>query len=230
MSQVRVDNGQAWEMAMLSAFRKRGAVLRCNDRKREIEQSYEKSHESIKSKLDAAALAQSLKQAESDAVLFLGMQAELEALLAALDQIKHYPGVFALSSFVPKPLFDAPQAFNERIYLAYPTLSRDVTKAGQAEYLRLADLHALPPGHLQGQIAALAAAKLLEEGLRGAGRTLNRERLVETIEKLYRYDTGLTPPLTYGPNRRIGAMGAHIMKVDIANKTSKPVGEWHEVR
>ena len=180
-------------------------------------------------KLDAAALAQSLKQAESDAVLFLGMQAELEALLAALDQIKHYPGVFALSSFVPKPLFDAPQAFNERIYLAYPTLSRDVTKAGQAEYLRLADLHALPPGHLQGQIAALAAAKLLEEGLRGAGRTLNRERLVETIEKLYRYDTGLTPPLTYGPNRRIGAMGAHIMKVDIANKTSKPVGEWHEV-
>jgi ABC-type branched-subunit amino acid transport system substrate-binding protein len=181
-------------------------------------------------KLDTTELAKSLQQAESDAVLFLGGQAELESLLNALAYIKHHPGIFALSAFVPRQLFDAPEAFNERIYLAYPTLSSDVSKAGIAEYQRLADLHALPPGHLQGQIAALAAAKLFEEGLRGAGRTLNRERLVVAIEALYRYDTGLTPPLTYGPNRRIGAMGAHIMKVDIANKTSKPVGEWHEVR
>ena len=181
-------------------------------------------------KLDAAVLAKSLQQAESDVVLFLGVQAELEALLNALDQIKHYPGVFALSAFIPKQLFDVPQAFNERIYLAYPTLSSDMSDAGRTEYLRLAELHALPPGHLQGQVAALSAAKLLEEGLRGAGRTLSRERLVEAIEALYRYDTGLTPPLTYGPNRRIGAMGAHLMKVDLVNKTNNPVGEWHEVR
>ena len=59
---------------------------------------------------------------------------------------------------------------------------------------------------------------------------MSRQKLVEAIEALYRYDTGLTPPLTYGPNRRIGAKGAHVMVVDIANKTNKPVGEWHEVR
>ena len=181
-------------------------------------------------KLDAAELAKSLQQAESDAVLFLGIQDELEALLAALANIQHYPGIFALSSFVPRPLFEAPETFSERIYLAYPTLSSDISTAGRTEYMRLAEQHALPPGHLQGQVAALAAVKLLEEGLRGAGRTLNREHLIEAIEALYRYDTGLTPPLTYGPNRRIGAMGAHLMKVDIANKTNTPVGEWHEVR
>jgi ABC-type branched-subunit amino acid transport system substrate-binding protein len=181
-------------------------------------------------KLDAATLAKSLQQAESDAVLFLGGQAELEALLNALADIKHYPGIFALSSFVPRPLVEVPEMFRQRIYLAYPTLSSDVSAAGIAEYQRLADLHALPPGHLQGQIAALAAAKLFEEGLRGAGRTLNRERLVEAIEALYRYDTGLTPPLTYGPNRRIGAKGAHVMRVDVANQTKAPVGTWQEVR
>ena len=54
--------------------------------------------------------------------------------------------------------------------------------------------------------------------------------LVEAIEALYRYDTGLTPPLTYGPNRRIGAMGAHVMRVDVANQTKAPVGTWQEVR
>ena len=79
-------------------------------------------------------------------------------------------------------------------------------------------------------MAALAAVKLLVEGLRGAGHTLDRERLVEAIEALYRYETGLTPPLTYGPNRRIGALGAHVMVVDIANKTTRPVGEWRELR
>jgi ABC-type branched-subunit amino acid transport system substrate-binding protein len=181
-------------------------------------------------KLDAAALANSSQQAESDAVVFLGGQGELESLLAELDKVKHYPGIFALSAFVSRPLFEAPQAFSERIYLSYPTLSSDVSAEGGAEYQKLARKHALPPGHLQGQVAALAAAKLLEEGLRGAGRTLNRERLVEAIEALYRYDTGFAPPLTYGPNRRIGAMGAHLMKVDIANKKTVPVGEWVEVR
>ena len=102
--------------------------------------------------------------------------------------------------------------------------------AGRAEYMRLADLHALPPDHLQGQVAALAAAKLLVEGLRVAGHTLNRPGLVEAIEAQYRYDTGLTPPLTYGPNRRIGARGAHVMTVDLVKKTNTPVGGCHEVR
>jgi ABC-type branched-subunit amino acid transport system substrate-binding protein len=178
-------------------------------------------------KLDATALATDLQR--SDAVLFLGEQDELVAMLDALANNKHYPGIFALSAFAPQ-LYEAPEAFNQRIYLAYPTLSRDVSAAGRAEYQRLAQLHALPPGHLQGQVAALAAAKLLEEGLKGAGHALNRERLVEAIEALYRYDTGLTPPLTYGPNRRIGAIGAHVMVVDIANRTTRPVGEWRELR
>jgi len=92
------------------------------------------------------------------------------------------------------------------------------------------DLHGLPRDHLQGQVAALAAAKLLVEGLRGAGRTLSRQKLEAAIEALYRYDTGLTPPLTYGPNRRIGARGAHIMVVDLAKKANTAVGKWHEVR
>jgi len=68
------------------------------------------------------------------------------------------------------------------------------------------------------------------EGLRRAGRDLNRQRLVEGLEGLYAYDTGLTPPLTYGPNRRIGARGAHVVAVDLMKKAYEPVGGWHELR
>lgn len=183
-----------------------------------------------KSKLDATELTERIKLTASDAIVFLGDQSELEVLLGALAERKQAPSIYLLSAFVPRPLFDAPEAFNNRIFLAYPTLSSDMSTAGRTEYQRLADLHALPPDHLQGQIAAFAAAKLLVEGLRGAGRTLNRLGLVEALEALYNYDTGLTPPLTYGPNRRIGARGAHVMAVDLLKKNKASVGEWHEVR
>ena len=54
--------------------------------------------------------------------------------------------------------------------------------------------------------------------------------LVDALEALYAFETGLTPPLSYGPNRRIGARGAHVVAVDLVNKSYQPVGGWHELR
>jgi hypothetical protein len=68
---------------------------------------------------------------------------------------------------------------------------------------------------------------LFVEGLRRAGRDLSRTRLVEGIEKLYGFETGVTPPLTYGPNRRVGALGAHIVVVDFGNRQYVPLG-WFD--
>mgnify|MGYP000747750482 CR=1 FL=1 len=167
---------------------------------------------------------------ESDTLFFFGGQSELEPLLAALDARGSKPRVFLLSSFVSRPLYQAPAAFHYRIFLSYPTLSSDMTDAGRREYQALAQKHALPPDHLQGQIAAYAAAKLLVEGLRKVGRSLNRLELVDALEALYQFNTGLTPPLTYGPNRRIGARGAHLVTVDLLKKSYQPVGGWQELR
>jgi hypothetical protein len=71
---------------------------------------------------------------------------------------------------------------------------------------------------------------LLVEGLRRAGRELSRVALVDALEALYGYETGVTPPLSYGPNRRIGARGAHVVAVDLIKKSYEPVGGWHELR
>lgn len=176
--------------------------------------------------MEAERVAERVAAAGADAVVFLGDQSELEALLRALAARDQNPRIYLLSSFVPRPLFDAPPVFHYRIFLAYPTLSSDMSPAGRAAYAQLARDHALPPDHLQAQIAAYAAAKLLVEGLRGAGRALNRVRLVDALEALYAYDTGLTPPLTYGPNRRIGARGAHLVAVDLLKKSYQSVGGW----
>jgi ABC-type branched-subunit amino acid transport system substrate-binding protein len=180
--------------------------------------------------MDVEALAGRVAASASDTLFFFGDQADLEPLLAALAEREQSPRVYLLSAFVPRPLFDAPPVFDHRLFLAYPTLSSDISDSGRSEYGKLAQAHALPPDHLQGQIAAFAAAKLLVEGLRSAGRDLSRLALVDALEALYGYETGLTPPLSYGPNRRIGARGAHVVSVDLIKKSYQPVGGWHEVR
>jgi hypothetical protein len=62
--------------------------------------------------------------------------------------------------------------------------------------------------------SALAAARLLVEGLRRAGRDVSRARLVEAIETIQRFETGDGAPVSYGPQRHVGFTGAEIMRLD----------------
>ena len=80
--------------------------------------------------------------------------------------------------------------------------------------------------HAAAQASAIAAAKILVYGLERSGKNLSRERLVTTLEGLYEFDTGLMPRLTFGPNRRIGSMGAYIVTIDPEKKLFPATVEW----
>jgi hypothetical protein len=56
--------------------------------------------------------------------------------------------------------------------------------------------------------------KVFTEALKRAGRDLTREKLITALEQLYDFPTGLTPPITFHRNRRIGAAGAWVVEVD----------------
>jgi ABC-type branched-subunit amino acid transport system substrate-binding protein len=75
-------------------------------------------------------------------------------------------------------------------------------------------------------MSAYTAVKILVEALRRAGRNLSREELIRALEGFYEYSTGLTPAITYGPNRRIGAMGAHVVTVDLEKKQFLSASRW----
>lgn len=63
--------------------------------------------------------------------------------------------------------------------------------------------------------AALSAAAVLAEGLRRAGRDLSRERFVRALESLNNYDPqGYGPPVSFGPDRRIGARGGYVAALE----------------
>ena len=174
---------------------------------------------------NASAAASALKRQGVDALFYLGFRG-LKILLEAGEKINWRPYVFLPGALVQKEILDLPVGFQDKIYLSYPTLPSDQTEAGISEFQTLLKKHELSVKHQTSQISALVAAKILVEGLKRTGKDLSREKFIRALEKLYQFQTGLTPLITYGANRRIGAMGSHIVTVDLEKKNFTPVGQW----
>ena len=163
---------------------------------------------------NASAAAAALKQQGVDALFYSGFQG-LKILLEAGEKINWRPYVFLPGALVQREILDLPAGFQKKIYLSYPTLPSDQTPAGISEFQTLLKKHTLSVKHTTTQISALVAAKILVEGLKRTGKDLSREKFIRSLEKLYQFQSGLTPRITYGPNRRIGALGSHIVTIDL---------------
>lgn len=160
---------------------------------------------------DAAATVEVLRQAAVEVVISLGVEDELRALLAEAVARDWSPHVLAAGALSGGMLSAAPAEFAARLHLAYPTLPQDRRPWALRDLSRLLAGDDLAGSHIQAVVSAYSAAALLVEGLRRAGRDLGRRELVGALEKLYQFETGLTPPLTYTANRRIGARGAYVL-------------------
>jgi ABC-type branched-subunit amino acid transport system substrate-binding protein len=98
-----------------------------------------------------------------------------------------------------------------QIWLAFTAGPPDITTDAIAEYRELAARYKLPRNDQLAQRQALAAAKIIVEALRRTGREVTRERLVDTMESLQSFHTGLIPPVSYSATRRIGTDGIWIV-------------------
>lgn len=179
---------------------------------------------------DAARLAQELKGQGAEAVFFFGDGAQSAGLINAAGALGWTPHVFLLGALTGRDLVNAvPAAFKQKVFLAFPTVPADVTAEGAVEYRTLLEKYNLAPRHTASQFAALAAAKTFVEGLKRAGADLSREQLVTALEGLYDFETGLTPRLIFGPNRRIGAAGAHMVTINPETKNFEAASGWVKI-
>ena len=122
--------------------------------------------------------------------------------------------------FVPGPLagpalYELPGAFDRRVFLAYPTVPADRSPDAQAAYDALLGGVEATQAHRPAQFKALACATVLMEGLRRCGRRVDRHSLVRALEELREFPTRFHRPVTFGPNRRVGAPGAYVVTVDL---------------
>jgi ABC-type branched-subunit amino acid transport system substrate-binding protein len=176
-------------------------------------------------KFDAPSLVRSLKGA--DAVFFFGASGDETTFIKEADADGWHPSVLMLGMMTGRELAaSVPAGFKDKIFLAFPTVPSDITAAGEAELRALVQKYKFNIRHTAAQLSALAAGKVLVEGLQRSGKDLSREKLVTALEGLYDYETGMTPLITYGPNRRIGAAGAYIIGVDTERKEFVSVSGW----
>jgi ABC-type branched-subunit amino acid transport system substrate-binding protein len=175
----------------------------------------------------ASTGAAELKQKEIDTVFFLGSGDEATAMLKDAEAIDWTPSIYMLGTLVGRNIGDAVTTkMKDRIFLAFPTVPTDVSAAGASEYSALLQRNKLQSTHAAAQASAMAAAKILVHALELCGKDLSREKLITTLEGLYEYDTGLMPKITFGPNRRIGALGAYVVTIDPEKKLFPASLEW----
>ena len=168
-----------------------------------------------------------LKQKGIDTVFMLSSGADAAALFKEAEAAGWTPAVYLLGSLVGRNAPEiVPVKMKDQVFFAFPTIPADVSAAGAAEYSALLQKNKLGSGHSAAQASAIAAAKILVHALELSGKDLSREKLVTTLEGLYEYETGLMPKITFGPNRRIGVLGAYIVTIDPQKKLFPASAEW----
>ena len=173
---------------------------------------------------DAAETIKLTRQAEI--IFFLGPAPDALSFMIEAEKLNWFPTILAPGGTLASGVFEAPKGFDRRVFFSVPSAPEHQTVEGMKEYLALVSKYKLPPYLRVSQGYAIVAAKILIEGLKRVGKDLSRERLIQEIEKLHEYPTGLMPAVTYGPNRRRGATGAHIVTVDLKEKRLVPVSNW----
>ena len=82
------------------------------------------------------------------------------------------------------------------------------------------------PAYLGLRTAAFAGGKVLLQALRESGKRLNRDSLVRTLEGLQHFETGLTPPLSFGHDRRVGSSGCVMMAIQPGSPYLSVMSDW----
>ncbi len=150
-------------------------------------------------------------------VLFLGPAEHLPLFLRTVAARAWRPRVMMPSALAAIDPYTIPSELDGRVYLSFPAFDT-MSRAGASPYEILRRTYGLTDTFDRNQRAAYAGARLLVEALIRCGRDLTRERLVATLESLYEFDTGVMPPVTFGPNRRVACTGIQVASVDLVHR------------
>jgi ABC-type branched-subunit amino acid transport system substrate-binding protein len=159
---------------------------------------------------EARGLARALYAEGADLLFILAGDEGVATLLHEAAAIGWAPTLLAPGSLAGGALRGLPAGFGGKVFIAHPMASVDRSED------RLAKLAALrvdgETRHVFAEATAYAAASVLVEALRLAGRGVSRDALIAAMESLHRFRTGVVPPLSYGPNRRIGAAEPRLVR------------------
>jgi hypothetical protein len=140
-------------------------------------------------------------------------------VLEAACDLNWRPQVLVAGSLATPHIYRVPPQLENQIVVAFSTRLTPGPDSGDAVFARFAARHRLENDHPLAQRMAFASLAILEEALKRAGRDVTQDKLVTTLEELRRFATGVFPPISFGPNQRIGAPGAYLTRIKRASRS-----------
>src|SRR5215470_4658867 len=172
----------------------------------------------------AADIASQLRGAAVNIIFYDGGATELAALAEEAARSGWRPAILTTGLAVTRESLARLRDARANVFVAYPLLSSDQSPDGAKRLHSLQTAYGIPARHVPTQVTALASARILTEGLQRSGRDLTRAKFVAELAALQDFDTGLVPPVSFGPSRRVGARGAHI--VALGRGQNEPEHVW----
>lgn len=168
------------------------------------------------------------EQLQSRALFFIGPDADCARVLQEIGKRGQAPDVFLMGTFLGKQIFNCPRIFQGKLSAVFPNSPSSRTERATTQYHAFLDRHKFSARSSPARLAAYCATNVLFEAIDASGRELRREHLIRKLEGFWEYETGLGPPLTYGPNRRVGAYGAYVVSVDLEAQKFSQTDRWVE--
>ncbi|MCH8157838.1 MAG: ABC transporter substrate-binding protein [Nitrospinae bacterium] len=176
--------------------------------------------------LDAETVAEQLNASGAEVVLFLTGDPAVVDLIAAADRLSYSPMYMGHNLLVNGVMLQIPRA-GERLVLSQNIQFKGPQHPLAAEFI---DILKAYPGSARErviQMPAFAAAKVLVDGLRNAGKDLTRESLVKGMERVH-LDTGVLGTIRFSRENHAGPMGISLVKPDGMLKMFVPVAHRRE--
>ena len=152
--------------------------------------------------------AMELRNTPVDWIFFFGDSEEIERMASATQQAGIRTPLATCSAMLGPRAFSLEPDIAKRLILASPVV----------------------PGTPALDGIARAAALVVIEAAKRAGRQLTRSNFVESLQELREFRTGVMPPLTFDRNRRVGSAGAYIVRIDSGLREYTQVTDWIEPR
>ena len=164
----------------------------------------------------AVAAVQAMAQKKPDYVFFFGKAEDFTGFAQEMGRQNLESRLVSSALMVGHGAFAIPAGVAGRTYLANPASLPNPTD--YSEFITIMKKGGVEVRSAAFQTVAFAAAKVFVEATKVSSRRLTRAELVKSLEQLRNFNTGVLPPISFGPNRRVGAAGSYVVGVDIEKK------------
>jgi ABC-type branched-subunit amino acid transport system substrate-binding protein len=175
-----------------------------------FEQGYEAGH------FTPASVVEAMARKKPDYVFFFGAASDIVSCAREMERVRLNASLVSSVMMLGREAFDLSPETAARTFLSYPSALPEQNDF--IEFLNLMQRRGVRLRSPAFQTVAYAAAKTFIEAVKLSTRQLSRATLISALEGLRDYATGVIPPVTFGPNRRVGVEGSFVVGIDLNNK------------